>query len=103
MSHGSNKSLAVKYYFQATKNLAVLLDAYFAASFPEEHKRYVEAFKAGVWEDEDPGPWLGRAIVYKLQVNVHQDRQDGGPTAIFPVGQYKGGSLYFPDLDLKFR
>ena len=67
-----------------------------------EHTTYKEAFAAGVWLPEDPGPLLGQAIVYKLQVKPHQDKKDGGPTAIFNVGQYSGGDLYFTDLDLKF-
>ena len=80
-----------------------MLDAYFAIAFPEEHAKYREAFAAGVWLREDSGPWLGRAIVYKLQVKPHQDALDGGPTAIFNVGQYKGGELYIPCLGLKFQ
>ena len=99
---GCHSSLAAKYYFEATSDVAVLLNSYFKVSFPEEHKLYKKAFAAGVWELADPGPWLGRAIVYKLQVKIHQDRLDGGPAAIFPVGQYEGGSLYFTDLSLKF-
>ena len=102
MHRTSHSALAVKYYFGATADVAIFLDAYFAVAFPEEHKRYKEAFAAGVWHQEDPGPWLGHAIVYKLQVKPHQDRKDGGPTAIFNVGQYTGGELYFTDLHLKF-
>jgi hypothetical protein len=79
-----------------------MLSAYFAVAFPEEHKKYQQAFKAGVWLSEDPGPWLGCAIVYKLQVDPHQDKSDGGPTAIFNVGQYTGGDLYLTSLGLKF-
>ena len=103
MCKGSYASLAVNYYFRATANIASFLGAYFEVAFPEEYIRYKNAFAAGVWLPEDPGPWLGRAIVYKLQVKPHQDRKDGGPTAIFNVGQYTGGELYFPDLHLKFR
>jgi len=100
---GSPPSVAVKWYFQATTEVAEILNAYFAVSFPEEHAKYREAFDAGVWVTEDPGPWLGRAIVYKMQVSQHQDKYDGGPTAIFNVGQYTGGHLYLPTLGLKFE
>jgi hypothetical protein len=102
MCRGSHSSLAVKWYFQATAEVAEILNAYFAVAFPDEHAKYRQAFDAGVWLTEDPGPWLGRAIVYKLQVMQHQDKSDGGPTAIFNVGQYTGGNLYLPTLGLKF-
>jgi hypothetical protein len=103
MVKSCHAAMAVRYYFLATAKVASFLAAYFAVSFPEDYKRYKEAFDAGVWYMEDPGPWLGRAIVFKLQVLPHQDAQDGGPTAIFNVGQYTGGKLYFPGLGLKFQ
>ena len=95
-------ALAVKYYYTVTHDVSELLGTYFSVAFPEEHARYREAFDAGVWHLEDPGPWLGRALVYKLQVKPHRDALDGGPTAMFNVGQYEGGRLYYPCLDLKF-
>jgi hypothetical protein len=103
MLKGSHAALAVRYYFQATAETAEFLKAYFTVAFPEEFPRYQKAFEAGVWINEDPGPWLGRAIVYKLQVEAHQDRSDGGPTAIFNVGQYTGGELCLPDLEIKLQ
>lgn len=63
MVKGCSHALAAKYYFIASKEIAILLDALFLASFPDEHGRYKEAFEAGVWQAEDPGPWLGRVIV----------------------------------------
>ena len=101
MCHGSHAALAVRWYYRATAKVAAMLSAYFQVSFPEEYAKYRNAFEAGVWIREDPGPWLGRAIVYKLQVTQHQDRTDAGPTAIFNVGQYIGGNLYLTSLGLK--
>lgn len=95
--------MATRYYFIASKEVAIFLDALFKVAFPKEHKRYAEAFKAGRWECSDPGPWLGRAIVWKLQVLPHRDGLDGGPTAIWNMGIYTGGELYLPDLGLKLR
>jgi hypothetical protein len=71
MTKGSYAALAVKYYYRATRNVALLLGEYFSAAFPDEYTKYKEAFDAGVWNLEDPGPWLGRALVYKLQVRPH--------------------------------
>jgi hypothetical protein len=70
--------MAVRYYYHGTNRVAIYLDAMFAVSFPEIHDKYQEAFAAGRWIAEDHGPWLGRAIVYKLQVKPHRDGLDGG-------------------------
>jgi hypothetical protein len=95
--------MVVRYYYHGTDRVAIYLDAIFAVSFPEIHDKYQEAFAAGRWIAEDRGPWLGRAIVYKLQVKPHRDGLDGGPAAIFNVGPYEGGELYLTDLGLKFK
>ncbi|KAF8815299.1 hypothetical protein BYT27DRAFT_7080413, partial [Phlegmacium glaucopus] len=86
-----------------TNSIAVFLDALFAVSLPDHCKQYQQTFKAGVGRSEDYGSWLGWVIVYDLQVKPHHGGLDGGPTAIFPVGSYAGGELYFTDLDLKFQ
>ncbi|KAJ8508340.1 hypothetical protein ONZ45_g9369 [Pleurotus djamor] len=70
-------------------------------AFPEYYAAYQAAFDAGVWMRADPGPWIGRAIVYKLQVLPHVDGKDNGPTACFPTGSFSGGEAYFPDLGIK--
>ena len=92
---------ALEGYYQASKPVALFLSARFKAAFPDYFRTYSEAFKAGVWMQSDPGPWIGRVIVWKLQVFTHQDGLDDGPTAIFNCGRYRGGELYLPDLGLK--
>jgi hypothetical protein len=74
----------------------------FQAVFPEWYEKYKEAFAAGVWLQNDPGPFLGRAVIYKLQGKVHKDRHDMGPSASFGVGKYSGGEMLFPQLGAKF-
>ncbi|KAJ7861146.1 hypothetical protein B0H14DRAFT_2743132 [Mycena olivaceomarginata] len=80
---GCQAALAVRYYYRATREVAIYLSCMF---------EYTKAFKAGVWEPADPGPWIGRAIVYKLQVSEHVDGLDDGPTASF---------CYLPDIGMK--
>lgn len=63
---------------------------------------YKKAFDAGVWFAQDPGPFLGRAIIYKLQGVLHRDRNDVGPSICFPVGSFTGGEMLFPQLNSKF-
>lgn len=103
MLRGCNSGLEVRRYFIATRPLAIYLAEMFKVSFPAYYERYRAAFAAGNWFTEDPGPWIGRAIVYKLQVNTHVDGLDEGPTTVFNFGYYTGGEMYLPDLRLKLR
>lgn len=93
---------AVDWYFQNTQCVARMLAAMFQVFFPEAYQEYKAAFDAGIWVQADPGPWLGRAIVHKLQVSMHYDRNDAGPTASFPVGQYTGGHMEVAELQARF-
>lgn len=88
-------------YYRATKKLAKQLGVIFEVLMPECYKKYRSAFDAGVWTRADPGPWLGRVIIYKLQVSLHKDKDDGGPTASFPVGYFSGGAMLIPQLKAK--
>lgn len=83
--------------------MASVLGRYFEALFPDYYAQYEQAFKAGRWIAEDPGPFIGRAIVYKLQVECHRDVQDSGPSVCFPTGTFTGGNLIVPQLNSKFR
>ena len=80
-----------------------MLGIMFQELFPEEYEEYRPAFEAGVWFTEDPGPWIARAIVWKLHVNLHVDEQDAGPTATFSVGDFEGGYLELPQLNARFK
>ena len=102
--HRSSKGAqAVKKYFTDTQRTSARLAGMFRAAFPDYYEKYEEAFRAGRWAEEDRGPWIGRAIVWKLQVGLHRDALDEGPAACFPCGSYKGGQLCLPDLDAKLK
>lgn len=103
MASGAHGSPFVHKYFEGTQELALLLGNMFQASFPKFYLKYEAAFKAGKWTVADPGPFLGRAVVWKLDVMPHQDGLDEGPTAIFPMGRFTGGECYLTDLKLKLR
>ncbi|KAJ6622388.1 hypothetical protein B0H10DRAFT_1678518, partial [Mycena sp. CBHHK59/15] len=85
-------------YFTITGELAIIVAACFKVLFPKYYDQYKEDFDRGVWDRTDPGPFLGRAVVFKLQVYVHQDGLDRGPTVSIPAGYYVGGAMHFPDL-----
>ena len=103
MCNGSHAAPAVKWYFQASDTVASVLAAMFEALFPEEYQKYCAAFDAGAWHIEDSGPWIGRVIVFKLEVNLHADKLDGGPTATFPLGIFEGGWMEVPQLQARFQ
>ncbi|EIM79692.1 uncharacterized protein STEHIDRAFT_126381 [Stereum hirsutum FP-91666 SS1] len=91
------------WYFLATDPIAVRIAAYFEVFWPRFYAKYRQAFDAGVWVREDRGPFLGRVLVYKLQVSLRQDRGDFGLTVTFNAGCFEGGEYYFPDLHAKLR
>ena len=102
--HRTSKGVqAVRKYFTETERTSAKLAGMFQAAFPIYYKKYKKAFKAGCWLEEDKGPWLGRAVVWKLQVGLHRDALDEGPAACFPCGNYEGGNLCLPDLDAKLK
>lgn len=94
-------------FYKTTARISFVLGCMLHSVWPDHYVRYNQAFSAGRWFSEDPGPFLGRAIVYKLQVDLHHDRHDAGPTACFPVGTWDkskgGGSLIVPQLGAKFQ
>ncbi|KDR65806.1 hypothetical protein GALMADRAFT_148389 [Galerina marginata CBS 339.88] len=101
ISRTGQGTMAVNHYFNSTRALALHLAECFKVAFPDIYTKYQKAFDAGVWNESDPGPWIGRAIVWKLPVLIHQDGLDDGPTAAFNVGSYKGGEMYLPDIRVK--
>jgi hypothetical protein len=92
---------AILNYYKATNLLAKRLSAIFEILMPECFQTFKNAFDAGEWKGDDPGPWLGRAIVYKLQVSLHKDRNGGGPTASYPIGFFSGGEMLIPQIKAK--
>lgn len=103
ITNTSTSLASVGSYLHLTKEIAKALAIMFEAAFPGLYAEYREAFDAGVWFEEDPGPFLARAIVYKLQSRLHKDGQDVGPSACFSVGNFEGGEMLFPQLKTKFR
>ena len=79
----------------------VYIEELFKLAVPSVHQRSAPVFKAGVWVKDDNAPWIGQALVWKLQVDCHWDGLNEGPAAMFPVGNFNKGELYFPDLKLK--
>lgn len=94
MVSGPHGAAHVYAYYKVTEVLILWLSAMFCVSFPEFYKKYQKAFEAGKWMVVDPSSFLGRLIVWKLAVYLHQDGLDTGPAAIFPIGHFEGGECY---------
>ncbi|TFK17187.1 hypothetical protein FA15DRAFT_605591, partial [Coprinopsis marcescibilis] len=101
ITHSSTSAAAAGSYHSLTKEVAVILGIMFKHAFPHWYERYRLAFDAGVWLPEDPGPFLGRAVIFKLQGRLHKDRQDLGPSVCFGVGRYSGAEMLFPQFGAK--
>lgn len=58
-----------------------------------EYEEHWQAFDAGVWLEDDPGSWLGCAIIYKLDGLIHIDTQQQKSHCIIPLWKvYQGGN-----------
>jgi len=101
MSHSGSSASAIASYFTNTTEVAKAIAIMFKVAFPKVYAEYRQAFDAGVWVPEDPGPFLGRSIVYKLQSKLHKDGNDVGPSASFPVGSFEGGEMLIPEFNTK--
>ncbi|KAJ7201413.1 hypothetical protein GGX14DRAFT_371243, partial [Mycena pura] len=89
---------AVTHYFKVTNDYALVVGERFRGIFPDWHERYSKAFQAGCsLPGDDPGPFIGRAVIWKVQVLVHLDGLDAGPVATTPEGSFRGGGFIFPD------
>lgn len=80
----------------------IRLDAIMEREFPIQYPIFRKAHLAGRWTEVDPGPHLGRVIIWKLPSEIHLDDSDSLPTIIYVLsGNYVGG--YFDALDLHTR
>lgn len=75
----------------------------FWVSFPAFYIKYKAAFLIGRWTVTDPGPLLGRVLMWKLQIMPHQDGLDVGPSIIFNMSKFTSGECYITDLKLKLK
>ena len=99
----STAGMALEPYYRLTRPVAETLAGMYEVLFPEEYERLKPAFEAGKWIMQDAGPWIGRALVYKLDVELHLDDKDAGPSVSFPCGDFTGGQMMVPQFEAKFR
>ena len=67
----------------------------------KEHVKLKQSAKARCWYMEcKNGCFLGLATVWKCQVGVHLDKKDYELCVITCGGNFVGGTLYLPNLNL---
>lgn len=108
----AKRAAAVRMFIKNTSILHEVLGMMLKESLPEEWEVMHPVYKAGRWvrEDTDNGFALGRAVIWKLQVDIHRDPQDGlgNICVVFNCGRYDKITKYdagmaFPDLGLIFE
>lgn len=67
------------------------------------HDHMQLSFQAGKLYESAVGPYLARALIYKLQVDAHLDRRDHGLSAMTNSGRYYRGYLYFPQFWMRVK
>jgi hypothetical protein len=88
-------------YIMATELQCKYLDMMLKTFAPREYERLRRSADAGRWYTEtEAACTLGLATVWKLQVGVHLDKDDWELCMIVCGGNFYGGNLYLPDLNL---
>lgn len=80
-----------------------LLNAHVERFFPKEYATLSRVAAAGRWIPENRSCFLGMATVWKLNVDAHIDRNDWSICALTCGGNFAGGRLHLPDLNVTFR
>src|SRR5579875_2855431 len=93
-SQNAFSNLIVHEWFNQTVEVHLFLERVFEQEFPTEYAAQKKRYVAAKWCKVDPGPYLGRAVIYKMVASSsHMDSHDACPTAIFPVGYWTKGHL----------
>lgn len=90
-------------FHSLTADVCAFIGGIFEILWPEQHAVAAADFAAGQWYAEDPGPYLGHVVGYKLQTTSHADTGDLVPTVTFPVGLFKDGHMDILELRARLR
>ncbi|SJL08163.1 uncharacterized protein ARMOST_11526 [Armillaria ostoyae] len=80
-----------------------LLNVYVKRFFPQEYATLNQVAAAGRWIPEKTSCFLGLATVWKANVNIHLDEHDWKICALTCGGNFVGGRLHLPDLNLSLE
>ncbi|KAJ3924803.1 MAG: hypothetical protein NXY57DRAFT_1080477, partial [Lentinula lateritia] len=68
---GAQGPMAIQHWYEVTPEFGNLLSSVFKQEWPDKWEEAMKRFKAA-----NPGPWVGKAIVYKLTSSIHPDEED---------------------------
>ncbi|KAJ7788756.1 hypothetical protein B0H14DRAFT_3892267 [Mycena olivaceomarginata] len=99
---GCQAALAVKHYYRATQEVAIISAACSRLRTQSTMPDTRQAFKSWRLETADPGPWIGKAIVYKTS-RYRSTLMGWMMTNGFLLrrGTSTGGAMYLPDIGMK--
>ncbi|KAF9020256.1 hypothetical protein BDZ89DRAFT_1138765 [Hymenopellis radicata] len=89
-------------FIERTQVVTSIASALYQEFWKKEYTGALKTFKAGRFFSEDRGPWLGRALGYKVPTTTHPDEGDTGPTFLTCAGSFNGGHLQFHELRIQF-
>nr|GAT45937.1 predicted protein [Mycena chlorophos] len=95
-------AMALRKYFKENRPMATVVGLALKTFYPVWYREFNARFPAGQFLPEAIGPYLALALVWKLQVALHADRNDAGVTTSTPNGYWTGGHLYVPHFKAKF-
>ncbi|KAJ3804585.1 hypothetical protein F5876DRAFT_82921 [Lentinula aff. lateritia] len=97
---GTQGPMAIQHWYKVTLESGNLLSSVFKQEWPDKWEEAMKYFKAGKWQAANPGPWVGKAIVYKLTSSIRPDKEDAEEYHIVtvPVGHFVGGHILFLDI-----
>ncbi|KAK7433512.1 hypothetical protein VKT23_015167 [Stygiomarasmius scandens] len=93
--------IAIETWYESSVEVNDFLGAIFKKEFPEEYPRFLKAHKAARWRKSDPGPYVGKVVIWKLSGSPHIDQGDPCPTATFGLGCFEGGNMEILDIGVK--
>ncbi|KAK0464270.1 uncharacterized protein EV420DRAFT_1637834 [Desarmillaria tabescens] len=102
-SNNRHEELAAHQYYLVTDRQSAYLNVLMKCFFSTEYATLIRAAKAGWWVQGIQSCFLGLATVWKLQVDAHLDEKDYEVCVITCGGEFHGGELYLPDLDVCFE
>ncbi|KAK7051512.1 hypothetical protein VNI00_004486 [Paramarasmius palmivorus] len=102
---GSGQAIGATANFYETNNcLERCVEAAMEVFFPEQHHITSKARDAARVVSQRPGGcYIGRAVVYKLQLFLHCDNGDYQVSASFPAGRFNGGFMIIPQFKAKLN
>ncbi|KAL0565144.1 hypothetical protein V5O48_016887 [Marasmius crinis-equi] len=101
LSGSGHSIIASQNFYRANQCLEECVENTIKVFFEDQHKVFTGAREAARLAGNKGGCFIGRAMVFKLQLFLHCDEGDDGVSASFPAGRFKGGCMIIPQFKAK--